>query len=308
MRSYLPDFVAETPASLSSALLQLSEPPHPQLGAWQPLAGGTDLMVLLAAGKLPPGRYLDIFGLAELKGIAVTPQHVELGALTTFTQVRQHPLLQAEFPLLVQAAAESGAYAIQNRGTLGGNIANASPAADSPPALLAYGAELALQSSRGLRWVDYADFHTGYKKTRMQPGELIVRLRLPRHAPATQSRLIHFYRKVGTRRAQAISKVCMAACLVRSAGGEPQANPLQGCRLALGSVAPVPLRCPRTEAALIAPGPLDAPRLAAAQRVLAEEIAPIDDIRSTAEYRRRVAENLLAQLVATVHAAGSPPA
>lgn len=293
MRSYLPDFTAERAGSLPAALHRLAEDPHPQLGPWQPLAGGTDLMVLLAAGKLPPGRYLDLWGLGELRGIEVTADYVDLGALTTYSQVREHPLLAAEFPLLAQAAAESGAIAIQNRGTLGGNIANASPAADSPPALLAYGAELELVATTGSRWLPYADFHTGYKKTLLQPGELIRRVRLPRLPPPGPDALpaVHFYRKVGTRRAQAISKVCLAAFAL----GEGEQ--LRLCRIALGSVAPVPLRCLRTEAELLRPGALTPERVAAAQAVLADEITPIDDVRSSASYRRRVALNLLAQLI-----------
>jgi CO/xanthine dehydrogenase FAD-binding subunit len=295
MRSYLPEFTAHSARSLPEALARLAEAPDPQLGAWQPLAGGTDLMVLLAAGKLAPGRYLDLWALLELRGIAVTPEHVDLGALTTYSQVREHPLLQAEFPLLTQAAAESGAHAIQNRGTLGGNIANASPAADSPPALLAYGAELELLSSSGARFLPYADFHTGYKKTRLLPGELISRVRLPR-VPAPE-RALHLYRKVGTRKAQAISKVCLAAFLQRD--GER----LLTCRIAVGSVAPVPLRCRHAEAALLSGSLLGgAPdRLAAAQAALLQDIAPIDDVRSTASYRRRVAQNLLAELFFQVH-------
>jgi CO/xanthine dehydrogenase FAD-binding subunit len=291
MRSYLPDFVAERASSLSDALTRLAEAADPELGAWQPLAGGTDIMVLLAAGKLRPGRYLDLWGLDELRGIEVAPDRVELGALTTYSQVREHALLKAEFPLLTQAAAESGAHAIQNRGTIGGNIANASPAADSPPALLAYGAEVELVSTGGARWLPYADFHTGYKKSRLAPGELIRRVRLPRLTNADSAEVIHFYRKVGTRKAQAISKVCMAAFVVRDG------QRLQTCRIALGSVAPVPLRCPRTEAVLLAPGEFGPAQLAAAQAMLAEEVTPIDDIRSSAAYRRRVAQNLLAELV-----------
>jgi CO/xanthine dehydrogenase FAD-binding subunit len=302
MRAYLPEFTAESASSLPAALQRLAEAPHPQLGRWVPLAGGTDLMVLLAAGKLQPGRYLDLWGLRELRGIDVTPDYVDLGALTTYSQVREHPLLAAEFPLLAQAAAESGAIAIQNRGTLGGNIANASPAADSPPALLAYGAELELVSTAGARFIPYADFHTGYKKTLLQPGELIRRVRLPRlpaPGPAAPP-AVHFYRKVGTRRAQAISKVCLAA-LVLGSGSE-----LQVCRIALGSVAPLPLRCLRTEAELLRPGALGPERVAAAQAVLAEEIKPIDDVRSSASYRRRVAQNLLAQLIGQWNLARSP--
>ncbi len=290
MRSYLPDFVAESADSLTTALGRLAEAADPKLGAWQPLAGGTDVMVLMAAGKLKPGRYLDLWGLDELRGIEITPEKVELGALTTYSQVRQHPLLQAEFPLLTQAAAESGAHAIQNRGTLGGNIANASPAADSPPALLAYGAELELVSHRGARWLPYAGFHTGYKKTLMAPDELIRRVRLPRGVATAPQQIIHFYRKVGTRKAQAISKVCMAAFAVRDG------DRLHTCRIALGSVAPVPLCCPRTAAALLAADVAPHQRLVTAQAALAQEIAPIDDIRSNATYRRQVAQNLLAEL------------
>lgn len=300
MRAYLPEYTAHRAGTLAEALSFLAEPPHPQLGAWQPLAGGTDLMVLLAAGKLPPGRYLDLWPLAELRGIAVTASHVELGALTTYTQVREHPLLQAEFPMLVQAAAESGAHAIQNRGTLGGNIANASPAADSPPALLAYGAELALASAAGTRVVPYAEFHLGYKKMLLRPGELIQRVRLPRLSEAERGKSVHFYRKVGTRRAQAISKVCMAALAM------PDGARLAVCRIAFGSVAPIPLFCPRTAAALqdlTVPLPQ---QVAAAQAVLAAEIAPIDDIRSTSGYRLRVAQNLIAQL-GHICRAPSPP-
>lgn len=299
MRAYLPEFTAHRAATLAEALTRLAEPPHPQLGAWQPLAGGTDLMVLLAAGKLPPGRYLDLWRLDELRGIAATASHVELGALTTYTQVREHPLLHAEFPMLVQAAAESGAHAIQNRGTLGGNIANASPAADSPPALLAYAAELELVSATGTRVVPYAEFHLGYKKMLLRPGELIRRVRLPRLPEAARREAVHFYRKVGTRRAQAISKVCMAALLVRD-GTRPTS-----CRIAFGSVAPIPLFCPRSAAALLEAAPLLPPQVADLKAVLATELAPIDDIRSTSGYRLRVAQNLIAQFGEICRAATS---
>ena len=165
-----------SPANLPDALGLLAGEP----GFWQPFAGGTDLMVLLEAGKLPHKNYLNIWDLAELRGIIVTTKHITLGALTTYTEVQAHPILQEEFPMLCQAASETGGLAIQNRGTLGGNIVNASPAADSPPALLAYNAELELLSVRGSRWVPYQDFHTGYKQTVMQPDELLAHVRLPR--------------------------------------------------------------------------------------------------------------------------------
>src|SRR5207302_7969940 len=168
---------------------------------------GTDLMVLLEAGKLPHRNYIDIFNLKELKGINVNGESVTLGALTTYTEVQQNPILSREFPMLSQAASETGGLAIQNRGTLGGNIVNASPAADSPPALLAYDAEVELISLNASRWVSYVDFHTGYKQMIMRAHELLARIRLPR----VPNEVHHYYRKVGTRKAQAISKVCFAA-------------------------------------------------------------------------------------------------
>ncbi len=278
MRAYLPDYELVAPATLAEALALLAEEP----GRWRPFAGGTDLMVLLQAGQLAHKRFLSLWHLRELKGIEVAKEFVTLGALTTYTEVLRHPLLQKEFPLLAQAARETGGVATQNRGTLGGNIANASPAADSPPALLAYDAELELLSARGSRWVPYFRFHTGYKEMDLQPTEVIARLRLPR--PAATSR--HYYRKVGTRRAQAISKVCIAAVAVMENGR------IGHVRLALGSVAPTVLRCRKTEAVL--EGQTVSPEsVAASQAALAEEISPIDDFRSSARYRRRVALNLL---------------
>src|SRR5687768_6919235 len=203
MRAYLPAYELISPAGLREALDLLANQP----GVWQPFAGGTDLMVLLEAGRLPHKNYLNIWNLSELRGIEVSNEHVTLGALTTYTEVQAHPTLREEFPMLCQAASETGGLAIQNRGTLGGNIANASPAADSPPALLAYDAEVELSSINATRWVPYHGFHTGYKQMIMRPDELLRRIRLPR----VSTEINHYYRKVGTRKAQAISKVRFAA-------------------------------------------------------------------------------------------------
>lgn len=251
---------------------------------WKPFAGGTDLMVLLEAGKLEHRKFFSIRHLPELQGITATAGHVTLGALTTYTQAQRHALLQEEFPMLCRAASETGGAAIQNRGTLGGNIVNASPAADSSPALLAYDAQLELVSrDAGSRWVDYASFHTGYKKMDLQPGELLRSIRLPRTTQGAKQ----YYRKVGTRKAQAISKVCFAG-LARVEGGV-----IRDIRIALGSVAPTVVRCLKTEAALQG----RKPDIDAAKAVLSTEIAPIDDIRSTAKYRLRVALNLLEEFL-----------
>jgi CO/xanthine dehydrogenase FAD-binding subunit len=255
-------------------------------GAWQPFAGGTDLMVLLEAGKLQHRRFLNIWKLPELRGVVVTNEDVTLGALTTYSEIQQHAILASEFPLLCRAAAETGSVATQNRGTLGGNVANASPAADSPPALLVYDAEIELVSAGGSRWVPYDGFHTGYKKMLMRPDELIAHIRLPR----TKRGWTHHYRKVGTRKAQAISKVCFAAA-VQLEGGL-----VRDVRLAFSSVAPTVVRAAAAESALRG-RPLSPAAIAAAREALLRDIAPIDDIRSTARYRLRVAQNILEEFL-----------
>src|SRR5438552_6604219 len=158
MRAYVPSYQLISPATLGEALDLIAQ----DNGAWKAFAGGTDLMVLLEAGKLPHQNYLNIWKLPELRGIEVTDTFVSLGALTTYTEVQNHEILRKEFPMLCQAAKETGGIAIQNRGTLGGNIVNASPAADSPPALLAYDAELELVSKEGERRIPYFQFHSGY--------------------------------------------------------------------------------------------------------------------------------------------------
>ncbi|MGA8221269.1 MAG: xanthine dehydrogenase family protein subunit M [Candidatus Acidiferrales bacterium] len=282
MRAYLPEYELESPDTLASALERMAREP----GVWQPFAGGTDLMVLLEAGKLRHHRFLSIWKLAELRGIEVTAEHVTIGALANYTEIQRHEILAREFPLLGRAAAETGGIATQNRGTLGGNIANASPAADSPPALLVYDAELELVSAGGARWLPYRDFHTGYKQLKLRPDELIRGIRLRRAHGWTRQ----FYRKVGTRRAQAISKVCFAAA------GRVEDGRIADLRIALGSVAPTVLRANETEKLLRGERP-SAALSEAAGKSLAREISPIDDIRSTARYRLRVAQNLLAQFV-----------
>lgn len=285
MRANIPAYQLVSPPTLSEALATIAKEP----GVWRPFAGGTDLMVLLESDKLAHKNYLNIRDLAELSGITATADYLTLGALTTYTEIQSDPILRAEFPMLCQAASETGGLAIQNRGTLGGNIANASPAADSPPALLAYNAEVELLSVRGSRWLPYQSFHTGYKTMALQPDELLARIRLPRGWP----NLFHYYRKVGTRKAQAISKVCFAGAARIDDGT------LDHVRIALGSIAPVPLRCLRTEDALRGKR-LDETMIEQAKVTLAAEIAPIDDIRSTKSYRLRVSLNLLADFLRQV--------
>jgi CO/xanthine dehydrogenase FAD-binding subunit len=283
VRAYLPAYEMETPRDLAAALSRMAAEP----GAWRAFAGGTDLMVLLEAGKLPHRKFLNIWNLAELRGIAASAEHVTLGALTTYAEVQRHEILAREFPLLCRAAAETGSVATQNRGTLGGNIANASPAADSPPAMIVYDAEIEIVSAGGARWVPYASFHTGYKKMNLRAGELIRSIRVARPRSAWKQ----YFRKVGARRAQAISKICFAAA------GCVEAGRIAEVRIALGSVAPTVLRAVRTEELLRGQRPESAALLPAAQDTLGAEIAPIDDMRSTGRYRRNVARNLLAEFL-----------
>lgn len=282
MRAYLPAYDLRTPKDLNDALDYLAREP----GVWKPFAGGTDLMVLFEAGRLAHSQFINIWNLAELRGIEATPSHVTLGALVTYTDVQAHEVLQSEFPLLCRAASETGGLAIQNRGTLGGNIVNASPAADSPPALLVYDAQLELVSSSGARWIPYRDFHTGYKQMLLRADELLSRVRLPR----STNNWRQYYRKVGTRKAQAISKICFAGA------AQVEQGHVTDIRIALGSVAPVPLRCLKTEAVLTGQK-LDKGIINAAKAELSKEIVPLDDVRSTADYRLRVAANVLEEFL-----------
>jgi CO/xanthine dehydrogenase FAD-binding subunit len=285
MRAVVPNYQLTTPASLADALALLKNEP----GVWKPFAGGTDLMVLLEAGKLPHRNYINIWSLNELRGIEIDDTYVTLGALTTYTEVQANSTLRTEFPMLCQAAGETGGLAIQNRGTLGGNIVNASPAADSPPALLAYDAEIELVSSSGSRWLPYQEFHTGYKQMRIGPDELLARIRLPRNTRGAT----HYYRKVGTRKAQAISKVCLAAL------ARVEEQRIDDVRIALGSVAPIVVRCVQTEN-LLRGKKAGAEIISSACESLLQEISPIDDIRSTANYRLQVTKNLLTDFLSTL--------
>ena len=285
MRAFIPDYQLTTPASLTDVLTLLNQQP----GVWKPFAGGTDLMVLLEAGKLAHRNYINIWGLSELRGIEATDTHITLGALTTYTEVQSDPNLRREFPMLCQAASETGGLAIQNRGTLGGNIINASPAADSPPALLAYDAEIELVNISGSRWLPYHGFHAGYKQMHIAPDELLTRIRLPRNT----ANVTHYYRKVGTRKAQAISKVCFAAT------GRTDRELIDDTRIVVGSVAPIVVRCVETEDTLRGRKP-DDETIGTACASLLREISPIDDIRSTAKYRLQVARNLLVDFLTTL--------
>jgi OHCU decarboxylase len=282
MRSDPAEYELVAPGTLPAVLSLLGEQP----GVWIPIAGGTDIMVLYAAGKLSARKLLSIWNLPELRRIDVAHGEIRVGAGCTYTDLRRHTVLAQEFPLLATAARWTGGIANQNRGTLGGNIVNASPAADSLPALLVYEAELILVSMRGERRVRYTDFHSGYKTTVLAPDELVQAVCLPR----IYGHYVPYSRKVGARNAQAISKVCIAG-LAKSSNGV-----LEDVRIAVGSVAPVPLRLSSTERTITGKH-LDAEIIQQARRTAIDEVRPIDDIRSTEAYRRVVSGNLVAEFL-----------
>jgi len=282
MRSNPADFELVAPGSLAAVVSLLAHTP----GEWLPIAGGTDIMVQYAAGKLASRKLVSLWNLPELRRIGVSADEITIGAGCSYTDLRSDEIVAREFPLLASAAGWTGGIANQNRGTLGGNIVNASPAADSLPALLVYDAELILISARGERRVPYTAFHTGYKKTLLAPDELIRAICLSRRF----SGYISYSRKVGARNAQAISKVCVAA-LGRLSNGV-----VNDIRIAAGSVAPVPLRLTATESAL-RNKVIDRALITQACEAAMHEIRPIDDIRSTAAYRSAVLANLVAQFL-----------
>jgi putative cofactor-binding repeat protein len=283
------DFELVAAANLKSALSLIASEP----GAWIPIAGGTDVMVQYAAGRLPSRKLVSIWDLPELRRINVGPAEIQIGAACTYTDLREHTVVRDEFPLLAKAACWTGGIANQNRGTLGGNIVNASPAADSLPALLAYGAELILISVRGERRVPYETFHTGYRRTQLAADELVLTVCLNRRF----SDYYAYTRKVGARNAQAISKVSIAA-LGRMAGGV-----IEDIRIAVGSVAPIPLRLTQTGRVLRGQ-PISDKLAQLATETAAAEIKPIDDIRSTARYRAAVTGNLVAEFLTGLSSAG----
>ena len=279
----------ELPRTLQEAFALLADAAPDGAVPITPIAGGTDVMVRIT-GEIgePPARMIDLSRLDELRGIASHGDAIDIGALTTYTEIRRSLPCREHLPALVEASATIGAAQIQNRGTVGGNIANASPAGDTLPVLLALDAEIVVGGRRGERTIPATDFWTAYRTTALAPDELILRIRFPL-AGGREAR----FRKVGTRRAQAISKVVMAVAW-RDDGAAN--GGWRETRVALGSVADRPIRAVKTESVLEGSKPTPETADAAAE-ALASEITPIDDVRSTAEYRRTVAARVLHRIV-----------
>jgi xanthine dehydrogenase small subunit len=276
------DATVHRPATLAEAYSVLAG----RAGGLKVIAGGTDLMVLMNARQLDASEFLDIWRVDELRGIADEGDSLRIGALTTYTRLIESPLVQKHIPSLVAASRTIGAIQIQNRGTVGGNIVNASPAGDSLPVLAAYDAELEIGSSRGARRVAFNQFYKGYRQTALEPDELVLSVRVPK----LKSDERDFFWKVGTRRAQAISKIVMGA------KARMNGHVIEAIAIAVGSVAPTIVRAPETEAMLtganLTPAIIDL-----ARESISREVSPITDLRSTEHYRRTVTGNVLAKFL-----------
>lgn len=239
-------------------------------------------MVLMNAHMLDAGEFLDIWRVDELRGITDEGDSLRIGALTTYTQLIKSELIQNHAPALVAASRTIGAIQIQNRGTIGGNIVNASPAGDSLPVLAAYDVEIEIGSARGTRRVPFNEFYTGYRRSVLEADELVLAARLPKLRPEERD----FFWKVGTRRAQAISKTVLAAKAMM------RGNTIESISIGVGSVAPTVIRARKTED-LLTSSALTPELVERAREMIALEIAPITDLRSTEDYRRAVTGNVL---------------
>ncbi|HEX7158043.1 MAG TPA: FAD binding domain-containing protein [Edaphobacter sp.] len=285
MQSNANQYELIAPGSLDAVLQILADSPE----RYTPIAGGTELMVAFGAGHLQPRKLISLWNLEELRFVEATNEALTIGAGGTFTDIRHHPVIAEEFPLLGKAASWLGSIANQNRATIGGNIVNASPAADSPPALLVYDAHLTLVCAKGKRTIPYNNFHLAYKKTALAPEELVHSITLARNTKNYRQ----YIRKVGPRNAQAISKVALAGLALMDN------DRIADIRLGAACLRETPARLTATEQSLL--GKRITPEIiSAARSALASDSRPIDDIRSTAKYRAAVAANLLEEFLRSI--------
>lgn len=276
------DPTAQSPTTLTEVYSLLSQ----RAGSIKIIAGGTDLMVLMNAHLLDAAEFLDIWRVDELRGITDEGDALRIGALTTYTELIRSELIRRHAPALAGASRTIGAIQIQNRGTIGGNIVNASPAGDSLPVLAAYGAEVDIGSARGTRRVFFNELYTGYRRTVLEADELLLAVRIPKLKQGERD----FFWKVGTRRAQAISKTVLAA------KAQIRGDRIEAISIAVGSVAPTVIRAPQTERVL-AGSTLTPALVEQARQTIAQEITPISDLRSTEHYRRTVTGNVLVKFL-----------
>ncbi len=253
------------------------------------LAGGTDLCAMMNGRLIEPKGFISIWGVGELRGIRDDGDVVTIQTLTTHTDIIESALIQKHFPALVQACQTIGARQIQNRGTIGGNVMNASPAGDTLPVLLVYDAEVLVASEEGERSILFKDLYSGYRKTSLKPDEIVTGLQIPKPTSKEAATFI----KIGSRRAQAISKVMgsFRACITDGS--------LDSIAIAYGCVAPIPIRLFDVEKVLVGKK-VDDRLLDEAAKFVLKAVSPIDDIRSTADYRSHVAGVLIKRFLRTL--------
>lgn len=273
------------PKTLEEALELLAADP-----GLRPIAGGTDVVVQLRDGRMPAAGLVDLSAL-DLVGIRETADGIEIGAATSMDEITRSPLVRAAAPALAEAAGQVGAWPIQCRATLGGNLGNASPAADTAPPLIAAGAEVVPTAISGERRLPVEELFLGPGQTALAPGELIRSVAVPAARPAGDGRVVERFAKLGPRREQIISVVVMALRATVAADGT-----IIGIRIAVGSVAPTPVRARAAEASVTGRRP-DARVRREAARALQDDISPIDDVRAPARYRRITAAVLLDRLL-----------
>lgn len=254
------------------------------------LSGGTDLCTSINSGLVKPSGMINIWGLSGLSEIKEDGDRIEIGALATHTKIIESVLVKKYLPVLARACKTIGARQIQNRGTIGGNVMNASPAGDTLPVLLAYDAEVEVTGLNGQRRIKFSEFYKGYRKTALATSEIVTAFKVPKAKSGERADFL----KVGTRKAQAISKVM--GCFRLMLDGDV----IRGAAIAFGSVAAVPVRCPKTEGFLQG-AKLNDVTIEKAVKLVMEEVSPIDDIRSTGAYRRHVAGVILKRFLAPNH-------
>jgi xanthine dehydrogenase FAD-binding subunit len=256
---------------------------YPEAGLY---AGGTDFMVKLRLRLLNPPALICLERIEALKGVEDLGKEIFIKAGTTHAAMLAHPLIQRHFSVLAKALKVLGSPPIRHMGTLGGNLATASPAGDTLPPLMVLGAEVELQNQYARRRLPLKDFIRGPGRTQLEPGEIITGVWLKKQPEMN----VQHFEKVGQRRSLAIAMVSLAAALQMEDGI------IQSARMAWGSVGPTVVTCPEAEAALTG-NPLTSALLEKAAALVCQAVAPIDDIRASAEYRRQVAGNLLFRLL-----------
>lgn len=278
-------FEYHAPRSLDEALMMLGEYSTDA----RLLAGGTDLVPGMREGRLKPGHVINIKRISTLRHIETHEDGLHLGALTTLSDVVHSPIVREGYPALAQAAASMAAVQIRNLATVGGNLCNASPAADLAPPLIALNAQIEIAGKNGIRWLPSGDFFKGPGRSALEAGEMLIGIRVPKPNPDQHS----VYLKMSPRGAMDIAVVGIAVALTDGSGICRKAQ------IVMGAVGPVPLHALKAEESLRGQ-PITAKQIEQAARLAADESSPIDDVRASAWYRKAVTEALTRRALLSV--------